>query len=270
MYKSLTIAGSDSGGCAGIQADIKAMSACGVFAMSAITAITAQNTQGVRRIEKISADTVAAQINAIYDDMAPDSLKSGMLFSKDIIDCTADILKERNGAPYVLDPVMIATSGDKLLLDDAADAMINRLFPLAALVTPNIPEAEAISGIKICSQEDIEKACRIIKSYGCGSVLIKGGHSAGDKSADILYDGERFYEISARRIDTKNTHGTGCSYSASIAAYLAKKNNMIDAVTAAKEYITGALLHGAGLNIGGGSGPVHHFFPFFKDSSGDL
>lgn len=260
MKKALTIAGSDSGGCAGIQADIKTMSALGVFGMSVITAVTSQNTLGVTYIEELSKKSVISQIEAVYDDLEPDALKSGMLFSKDIIEAVSDTLKSRNKSPYVLDPVMVATSGAKLLQDDAISYMVDKLFPLAFVVTPNIPEAELLSGIKIESQEHVDKACKIIKDMGVKNVIIKGGHFTGDESVDTLYDGENHYEIAAMRIETKNTHGTGCTYSSAICSYLALGFDLLTATKYAKQYITSAIIYGAEMNIGSGSGPVNHFF----------
>ena len=260
MKKALTIAGSDSGGCAGIQADIKTMSALGVFGMSVITAVTSQNTLGVTYIEELSKKSVISQIEAIYDDITPDALKSGMLFSKDIIEAVSDTLKSRNKSPYVLDPVMVATSGAKLLQDDAISYMVDKLFPLAFVVTPNIPEAELLSGIKIESQEHVDKACKIIKDMGVKNVIIKGGHFTGDESVDTLYDGENHYEIAVMRIETKNTHGTGCTYSSAICSYLALGFDLLTATKYAKQYITSAIIYGAEMNIGSGSGPVNHFF----------
>lgn len=260
MKKTLTIAGSDSSGCAGIQADIKTMGALGVFGMSVITAVTSQNTRGVTYIEELSTESIITQIEAIYDDIAPDAVKSGMLFSKDIIEAVSDVLKSRNKSPYVLDPVMVAASGAKLLKDDAVSYMVENLFPLAYLVTPNIPEAELLSGMKIESQEHIYTACRQIKELGAQNVIIKGGHFNGEESVDTLFDGENHYEIAAIRINSKNTHGTGCTYSSAICSYLALGFNLIDAVKYAKQYITSAIIYGAEMNIGSGSGPVNHFF----------
>ena len=260
MKKILTIAGSDSGGCAGIQADIKTMGALGGFGMSVITAITAQNTQGVTHIEELSVESIAAQINAIYDDLTPDALKSGMLFSKNIIDEVSKILKERNKAPYVLDPVMVATTGAKLLKDDAIDSMITRLFPLADVVTPNIPEAELLANMKINSHEDVEIAAKKIIELGPKSVIIKGGHFEDNKSIDVLLHNNDFYEFESDRIHTKNTHGTGCTFSAAIATYLGQNFSLIDAIKYGKAYITSAIIYGANLNIGHGNGPVNHFF----------
>lgn len=270
VQKALTIAGSDSGGCAGIQADIKTMSALGVFGMSAITAVTSQNTLGVTYIEELSTKSVITQIEAIYNDLSPDAVKSGMLFSKDIIEVVAEVLKARNKSPYVLDPVMVATSGAKLLKDDAISYMIDKLFPLAYVITPNIPEAELISGIKIECQEHVDKACKIIKNMGVQNIIIKGGHFSGEESVDTLYDGKNHYEISSMRIDTKNTHGTGCTYSAAICSYMALGFNLLDAVKYTKQYITSAIIYGAEMNVGSGSGPVNHFFENTKNSNGTI
>lgn len=271
MKKALTIAGSDSGGCAGIQADIKTMSALDVFGMSAITAVTSQNTLGVSHIEELSIKSVTTQIEAIYDDLTPDAIKSGMLFSKDIIMAVYEVLSRRNKVPYVLDPVMVATTGAKLLQDDAIEVMIEKLFPLADIVTPNIPEAELISGIKISSQKDVDEACRIIRSKGVKNVIIKGGHfENSEESVDTLYDGQNHYELASPRIVTNNTHGTGCTYSAAIASYLALGYNMLEACKYAKQYITTAIIYGAELNLGKGSGPVNHFFENVKNNDGTI
>ena len=267
MKKTLTIAGSDSSGGAGIQADIKTMGALGVFGMSVITAVTSQNTRGVTYIEELSTKSIITQIEAIYDDTAPDAVKSGMLFSKDIIEAVSDVLKSRNKSPYILDPVMVAASGAKLLKDDAVTYMVENLFPLAYVVTPNIPEAELLSGMKIESQEHIDTACRQIKELGPQNVIIKGGHFNGEESVDTLFDGENYYEISAKRINSKNTHGTGCTYSSAICSYLALGFNLLDAVKYAKQYITSAIIYGADMNIGSGSGPVNHFFESTRNNN---
>ena len=256
VKKALTIAGSDSGGCAGIQADIKTMGALGVFGMSAVTAVTSQNTRGVTYIEELSTKSVITQIEAVYDDITPDAVKSGMLFSKNIIEAVSDVLKSRNKSPYVLDPVMVATSGAKLLKDDAVSYMVENLFPLAYVVTPNIPEAELLSNMKIESLEHAYTACRKIKEMGVQNVIIKGGHFNGEEAVDILFDGKNHYEIAAMRINSKNTHGTGCTYSSAICSYLALGFALPDAVKYAKQYITSAIIYGADMNIGSGSGPV--------------
>ncbi len=260
IKKTLTIAGSDSGGCAGIQADIKTMSALGVFGMSVIVAVTSQNTLGVTHIEELSKKSISTQLEAIYSDLYPDAVKTGMLFSKDIIELVSDMLQKYNKSPYILDPVMVATSGAKLLKDDAISYMVGKLFPLATIVTPNIPEAELISGVKINSVDDVNKACKIIKNMGAKNVIIKGGHFNTNKSIDTLFDGENYYNIEATRVITNNTHGTGCTYSAAICSYLALGFDIINATQKAKKYITEAIIHGKDMNIGKGSGPVQHFF----------
>ena len=265
MKKALTIAGSDSGGCAGIQADIKAMSSCGVFAMSVITAVTAQNTQTVTHIEELSEESIIAQIRAVYDDMAPDAVKTGMLFSAGIIDAVADTLKEVNNVPLVVDPVMCSASGAKLIKDDAIDTMINKLFPIATLVTPNRMEAELLTGIKIESDEDIEMVCKKIYGMGVKNVLLKGGHFDSDEACDYLYDGSDIYEAVAPKINTNNLHGTGCTFASAITAFLAQGMNLEESVGKAKEYITYAIMAGAHLQIGSGSGPVNHFYNYVKD-----
>lgn len=267
MKKVLTIAGSDSGGCAGIQADLKTMGALGVFGMSVITAVTSQNTLGVTYIEELSVKSVTTQMEAVYDDLYPDAVKTGMLFSKDIIEAVYNVLSKHNKSPYVLDPVMVATSGAKLLKDDAINYMIEKLFPIADLVTPNIPEAELISGISIKSQTDEDKACKIIKEKGAKNVIIKGGHFNNDESVDTLYDGINHYEIASTRIVTNNTHGTGCTYSSAISSYLALGYNMLDAVKYAKQYITSAIIYGAELKLGKGSGPVNHFYESIRNNN---
>lgn len=268
MKKVLTIAGSDSGGCAGIQADIKTMGALGVFGMSAITAVTSQNTQGVTYIEELSVKSVQTQIEAIYDDLTPDAIKSGMLFSKDIILAVSDMLSKRNKVPYVLDPVMVATSGAKLLKDDAIEVLIEKLMPLADIITPNIPEAELISGMKISNQHDIDEACKIIRSKGVKNVIIKGGHfENSEESVDTLYDGQNHYELVSPRIVTNNTHGTGCTYSSAIASYLALGFDMLESCKYAKQYITSAIIYGADLKLGKGSGPVNHFYENVKNNN---
>lgn len=267
MKKVLTIAGSDSGGCAGIQADLKTMGALGVFGMSVITAVTSQNTLGVTYIEELSVKSVTTQMEAVYDDLYPNAVKTGMLFSKDIIEAVYNVLSKHNKSPYVLDPVMVATSGAKLLKDDAINYMIEKLFPIADLVTPNIPEAELISGISIKSQTDVDKACKIIKEKGAKNVIIKGGHFNNDESVDTLYDGINHYEIASTRIVTNNTHGTGCTYSSAISSYLALGYNMLDAVKYAKQYITSAIIYGAELKLGKGSGPVNHFYESIRNNN---
>jgi hydroxymethylpyrimidine/phosphomethylpyrimidine kinase len=258
LPQALTIATSDSGGGAGIQADIKAMQANGVFALSALVAVTAQNTKTVTMIHALPRDIIEAQIDAVFDDFEIGAVKTGMLLSAEIVGIVADKLRARNTRPLVVDPVMISTSGHELLKPDAVDRMTRDLFPLAALVTPNIHEAERLARLSIASLEEAREAARRIHRLGCRTVLIKGGHLAAALATDLLYDGKRFTTIPGQFIDTPNTHGSGCTYSAAIAAQLAKGRPLTEAVRAAKRYITEAIRHG--LAIGHGHGPTHHFY----------
>ena len=257
MKTALTIAGSDSSGGAGIQADLKTMTLNGVFAMSAITALTAQNTVGVQGIYEVSPEFLAMQIDSVFTDIRPDAVKIGMVSSAELITVIARKLTEYKAENIVVDPVMVATSGSKLINDDAIETLTAELLPLAAVVTPNIPEAEVLSGMPIETVDDMVKAAEYIsKKYRC-AVLCKGGHSVNDAN-DLLYaDGQPrwFY---GKRIDNPNTHGTGCTLSSAIAANLAKGQPLDEAVQYAKEYISGALA--AGLNLGAGSGPMNHAF----------
>lgn len=260
MKKVLTVAGSDSGGCAGIQADIKTISSCGVFAMSAITAVTSQNTLGVTHIEELSKKSIRTQIEAVLSDIGADAVKTGMLSSENIIYTVAETFKDCKVKNYVLDPVMVASSGARLLQQSAIDALIKELIPLSRIITPNVLEAEVLAGIKIDGEVTVKKACHIIREMGVKNVLIKGGHFSGEESNDTLYDGKNFILFPSKRIDTKNTHGTGCTYSAAIASFLAKGYPLYDAVGYAKDYITKAITSGAEYKIGKGNGPVDHFF----------
>jgi len=260
IKKVLTIAGSDSGGCAGIQADIKSISANGGFATSVITAATSQNTLGVTYFENLSLKSIETQIDAVLSDIGTDAIKTGMLASTDIISLVAKMIRKYSLTKYVLDPVMVAASGAVLIEDSAIDTIKKELLPLATVVTPNIAEAEILSGIKINSKEDIKEAAKIIYSYGSESILIKGGHLKSDKAVDILYNGSTYIEYSADWVETTNTHGTGCTYAAAIATYLAKDYTIDTAISAAKIYITEALKFGKNLSIGSGSGPVNHFY----------
>ena len=256
---ALTIAGSDSGGGAGSQADLKTFSALGVFGASAVTAITAQNTQGVRAVEDVSPAMIAAQIDAVLDDMAVDGVKIGMVSRAETIRTVAGRLAARNLRP-VLDPVMVATSGDRLLQPDAVEALRRELVPLAALVTPNLPEAALLTGTEIAASEaEMTAQAKAIVSLGADAALVKGGHAGGDEAVDILFDGSQVLRLAAPRIATPNTHGTGCTLSAAIAAGLAKGLALHEAVREAKAYLHGARAAGATLRIGRGSGPVHHF-----------
>ena len=253
----LTIAGSDSSGGAGVQADLKTMQANGVFGMSAITALTAQNTTGVTAIMNVIPDVLGAQIDAVFTDIRPKAVKIGMVSVPELIDVIADRLARYDAENVVLDPVMVATSGAKLISDDAVKAMTGKLFPLAKLITPNIPETETLTGISVKSVVDMENAARCIYGkYGC-AVLVKGGHSINDAN-DMLFDGENITWFSGVRIDNPNTHGTGCTLSSAIASNLAKGYDVSNSVRMAKKYISGALA--ARLDLGSGSGPLNHGF----------
>ena len=262
---ALTIAGSDSGGGAGIQADLKTFSALGVYGASAITAVTAQDTQYVYGIVEIEPSFVAAQIDAVIGDIGVDAVKTGMLSSAAIIEAVADRLRHWDITTLVVDPVMVAKGGAKLLRDDAVSALKTRLLPLALVLTPNIPEAEVLVGRSIVTNDDIAEAAREIHAMGAANVLIKGGHREGDKMAtDVLYDGVGFREYTTGRVDTQSTHGTGCTLASAIAATLAKNDTVPNAVAAAKAYVTKAL-QGA-YPLGHGHGPVHHFYRYWRPS----
>lgn len=259
MATALTIAGSDSGGGAGIQADLKTFAALGVYGTSAITAVTAQNTLGVTAIAELDPSMVAAQIDAIAGDIPPDAVKTGMLANAEIIAMVAGKVREHRLLNLVVDPVMVAKGGDRLLREDAIDALRRLLIPLAAVVTPNLPEAEALVESELKTDDDIRKAARAIVRMGAAAVIIKGGHRADPEMAtDILYDGKSFREFSAPRIRTTSTHGTGCTFASAIAAYLALGYGLEEAVGQAKTYLTEALRHAR--PIGSGHGPVHHFW----------
>lgn len=255
MRTALTIAGSDSCGGAGIQADIKTMTANGVYAMSAVTALTAQNTTGVIGIMESSPEFLKAQLDEIFTDIRPDAVKTGMVASIGLIEVIAERLKFYAAENIVVDPVMVATSGAKLISDDAVESLKEKLLPIASVITPNIPESEVLSGMKISSEEDMEKSARMISElYGC-AVLCKGGHSLSDAN-DFLFANGKGEWFHGRRIDNHNTHGTGCTLSSAIASNLAKGYGMNEAVGRAKEYLSGALE--AGLDLGKGSGPLLH------------
>ena len=259
MKKALTIAGSDSGGGAGIQADLKTFAALGVFGTSAITALTAQNTVGVEGVYAIPPDFVALQIDAVVKDIGADAVKIGMLSNRGIIEIVAAKVVAHGLQPLVVDPVMVAKSGDALLEPEARDALISLLLPLAAVVTPNLPEAEVLCGFSVTDMEGMRRAARAILEQGPRCVVVKGGHLSGTGfSTDLFYDGERFEELSDVRLDTRNTHGTGCTFASAIAARLALGDEMLDAVRAAKRYVSGILAASAGLQIGHGYGPMNH------------
>lgn len=264
--KVLTIAGSDSGGGAGIQADIKSISACGCYASSAITAITAQNTLGVRDIHPIPNIILRSQIEAVLDDIGADAIKIGLLHSSESIQIVANCLDQYQIKNVVLDPVMVATSGDKLLQDEAIAHLKNILFPKVRIITPNLPEAEIILGRKITSQSEFGAVAKELAEKFQVSVLLKAGHLNADILTDVLYDFENSSctELPSKRIKSVNTHGTGCSLSSALAAFLAKGFNISESAQRAKEYITESIKAGADYEIGKGHGPVHHFHQFWK------
>jgi len=264
--KALTIAGSDSGGGAGIQADLKTFQAFDVFGMSVLTSITAQNTVGVRATHDIPAEIVGKQIDAVMEDIGADAAKTGMVSSREIIEVIADRVKKHGLANLVVDPVMVAESGDRLLRKDAETSMTKVLFPLASVVTPNTFEAGIISGTTIEDLEAAKKAAEIIREMGPDFVLVKGGHIQGPEAVDILFDGKEFRYFKAQRIDTTNKHGTGCTFSAAITACLSKGMNVNDSIEAAKDYITRAI-ESAPSGIGKGSGPVYHKVGVLKRSA---
>lgn len=258
VFQALTIAGSDSGGGAGIQADLKTFQELGVYGMSALTAVTAQNTFGVRGVYPMEPQAVAAQLDAIGEDLQPGAVKTGMLFSSEIITCVANKAAQYGWTSLVVDPVMVAKGGSPLLQQEAIAALTSRLLPLAQVVTPNIPEAELLTGLTISTIQDREEASRIMISMGARHVVLKGGH--GDTSGpvvDLIYDGHTFTYMESPRIHTRHTHGTGCTYSAALTAELAKGRTVKEAVHTAKAFIQAAIEDG--LNIGGGHGPTNHF-----------
>ncbi len=257
MRTALSIAGSDSSGGAGIQADLKTMTMNGVFAMSAITALTAQNTTGVTGILEVSPEFLGQQLDAVFTDIRPDAVKIGMVSESGIIRVIADRLTRYGAEHIVVDPVMVSTSGCRLLNEDAQEALITCLFPIAQVITPNIPEASVLSGLAISGERDMAQAARSIARDTSCAILIKGGHLSQD-AADLLLDGGREEWFSSERIDTPNTHGTGCTLSSSIACRLAAGHSLSDSVRLAKEYLTGALK--AGLALGHGSGPLNHMY----------
>ena len=257
MRTALTIAGTDPSGGAGIQADIKTMTANGVFAMSAVTALVAQNTTGVRSIVECTPEFLAEQLDCVFTDIFPDAVKTGMVSSIPLIETIADKLAEYGAKNLVVDPVMVATSGGRLISRDAVETLKARLLPMAAVITPNIPEAELLSGREIRSAQDMEDAARaIFDGYGC-AVLCKGGHSRNDAN-DLLWQGSGGRWFRGRRIDNPNTHGTGCTLSSAMASNLAKGYGLAESVERAKTYLSGAL--GAMLDLGRGPGPMDHAF----------
>ncbi len=260
MRTALSIAGSDCSGGAGIQADIKTFSAHGVYGMSVIVSVVAENTSRVISVENISPDIVKDQIDAVFEDIEVDAVKIGMLPSSQCMKAVAERLREYRPKYTVIDTVMSAKDGHALMESEALEALKTEIIPLAYVLTPNIPEAEVITGMEIKDFSDIQSAARIIRSLGAENVIIKGGHLCGD-AIDVLYDGSEFYTFSTGRIETKNTHGTGCTFSSAIAANLANGTELFDAVGNAKAYITSAIRHS--LSIGRGHGPTNHFYELY-------
>ena len=262
MKKALTIAGSDCSGGAGIQADLKTFSAHGVFGMSVIVSVVAENTCRVIDIQDITPDMIEKQIDAVFEDIGTDAVKVGMLSTPECMAAVSGKLKQYKPRNVVIDPVMYAKNGCPLMAVEAIDFFIKEVLPLSYLITPNIPEAEKITEIEIKNTEDMKKACRIIYEKGAENVLVKGGHAIGD-AEDILFDGKNFLSFKTKRINTKNTHGTGCTLSSAIASNLALSKNIDEAVAKAKDYITGAIENS--LEIGKGHGPTNHFYAFYKN-----
>ncbi len=262
MHSVLTIAGSDSSGGAGIQADLKTFAALGVFGTSAITALTAQNTTGVSAVFDVTAHFVEQQIDAVVSDIPPDAVKTGMLASAEIVEAVAAKIQEHGLPHVVVDPVMLAKGGARLLAEDAVHSLRAKLLPLAEVLTPNIPEAEELLGTPLEADEDIRRAVVDIQAMGPRAVVLKGGHRPGDRVVDVLYDGAQLYEFSGARVQTKSTHGTGCTLASAIAANLALGRNIPDAVRHAREYVQGAIECAPGLGLG--HGPIHHFWKLWK------
>ncbi len=259
--RALTIAGSDSGGGAGIQADLKTFTAFRVFGMSVITSVTAQNTEAVLGISDLPAEFVALQIDAVLGDIGADAVKTGMLSNKEIVSAVSGKIREYGIKNLVVDPVMVSKGGAALLDAAAREAIVKELFGLALIVTPNIPEAEEITGLEIKSLSDMKRAAEEIKSTGPEYVLLKGGHlDALPDAIDVFFDGQTHYELKAPRIGTRNTHGTGCTYSAAVCAALSQGFSPLDAVKEAKDYVTYAIMHS--FELGKGHGPLNHFWKF--------
>jgi phosphomethylpyrimidine kinase len=264
VYKALSIAGSDPSGGAGIQADLKTFSALGVFGTTAVTAVVDENTVGVTGVHPVPVEFVSGQIHSVLSDVGADAIKIGMLHSSELIRAVKDAISEYPISNIVLDPVMVATSGDKLLQDEAIDTLKSELIPFVRLITPNIPEAEILSGQKIAGQADLPDLAKSLSEQFGGkvSVLLKAGHLEDDELVDVFYNAEEgaFLKLSQKRIQTKNTHGTGCTLSSAVAAFLAKGFGMDEAITQAQAYLHQAIVAGADFPIGKGRGPVHHFW----------
>ena len=258
----LTIAGSDSGGGAGIQADIKAISAMGCFAASAITAVTVQNTIGVQAVHPVPLDILEGQIDSVLSDIGADAIKIGMLHSAEVVNLVADLLEKYGIRNIVLDPVMVSTSGHRLIEEDAVEVIKSRLMPLSRVITPNIPEAEILTGCRISSEDDFDEIARKLSDNGKISVLLKAGHLEGESLVDYFYNAEdgSMTRLPSKRVNTVNTHGTGCTLSSAFAAALAKGDGLTEAAVSAKKYIEQAIICGADYEIGHGHGPVNHFW----------
>ena len=261
-YRVLTIAGSDSGGGAGIQADLKTISALGCYGMSVITALTAQNTKGVTDIYAPPAGFIRAQLEAVFEDIGADAVKIGMLYSGELVETIVEQLKKHRAKNIVLDPVMAAQSGDTLIRSEAIETMKEHLLPLVTVLTPNLPEAALFLKREIDNPEEMRQAARDLAAFGTGSVLLKGGHLTGHEADDVLYIGpeDRFVMLQGKRVKTRNNHGTGCTLSSAVASFLAKGYALEEAARSAKQYLQGAIQAGAEYRIGRGHGPVHHFF----------
>jgi hydroxymethylpyrimidine kinase/phosphomethylpyrimidine kinase len=262
VKRVLTIAGSDSGGGAGIQADLKTITLLGGFGMSAITALTAQNTVTVAAIHDVPLDFIGAQIDAVFTDIGVDAVKTGMLANEGVVKLVASKIDQYKPPVVVVDPVMVAKSGDPLLTVEAQQTLAQFLLPLATLVTPNLPEASALVGWEVRDQKDMRRAAKEIHEMGPTYVLVKGGHLRGD-AVDLLFDGSQYHEFSAGRVETKNVHGTGCTYGSAIATYLAQELDVIEAVAAAKRFITEAIRHG--LAVGQGHGPTNPYAAMMQE-----
>lgn len=261
-YRVLTIAGSDSGGGAGIQADIKTISAMGCFATSAITAVTVQNTLGVKAVHPVPLDILEGQIDAVLSDIGTDAIKIGMLYSLEVVNIVANMIEKYQVKNIVVDPVMVSTSGYRLIEENAIEVIKHRLIPLSRVVTPNIPEAEILVGCKISTEEDFDKVARRLSDNSGVSVLLKAGHLDGDYLVDYFYNAENgtMTTLSSKRVETQNTHGTGCTLSSAFAAALAKEDDLTLAAKSAKKYVEQAIVYGAEYKIGEGYGPINHGF----------
>ncbi|MDP4110340.1 MAG: bifunctional hydroxymethylpyrimidine kinase/phosphomethylpyrimidine kinase [Bacillota bacterium] len=262
MKTVLSIAGSDCSGGAGIEADLKTFSAHGVYGMCVIVSVVAENTSRVIDIQDITPDMIEKQIDAVFEDIGADAVKVGMLSSPECMKAVARKLKQYKPQNVVIDPVMYAKNGCPLMNPDAVGTLIKEIIPLAFVLTPNIPEAEKISGIKIEGAEDMERAARLINAMGAQNVIVKGGHAAGN-ALDVLFDGREFHRFTADRVKTKNTHGTGCTFSSAIASNLALGRDIITSVRLSKRYVTTAIEHA--LPLGHGCGPTHHFYELYKN-----